>query len=230
MQFVSLDPNGTFGPHATELRACLLDGKVALLDVACGSGGGLLGLLTTVAELRSQGGCARLPVDLRVLAADCSEEARAIHASMSARVRPLLEAVGVRVRSEYVRWDATQPLSTTALIDRWFDFCQDCEVFLVFISAFSAFMAKNTGVALEAVRDIAKRLHSKPFHVAWVEPITNDSEKVLPKVWGALAGLFGLSAKGKGGEPSEEFEFAHPFTTEVIKGRARVLPWERPPQ
>lgn len=225
IQFVTLNPNGTLDPHAAELRGCLLDGKVALLDVACGSGGGLLGLLNTLAELRGQARVGLLPLALGVLAADCSREALSIHACMSARVGPRLEEFGIRIRTEYQDWDATNPFSTTSLMDHWFELCPESEVYVVFISAFSGFMAKNTEVVLEAVRDMAKRLHSKPFHIAWIEPMTNDSRKVLPKVWGLLSGLFGLSAKGKDTEPSEEFDFLHPFTSEVIRGRARVLPW-----
>ena len=151
VQFVALNPSGTFDPHAADLRGCLLDGNVALLDVACGSGGGLLGLLATLAELRGRGHSGLLPLDLSILAADCSEEARAIHAGMCARLRLHLEAIGIRARAEYQDWDATNPLSTTKLMDRWLGSCPGSEVYLVFVSAFSAFMAENPDAVLEAV-------------------------------------------------------------------------------
>ncbi len=227
VQFVTLNPNGTFTPYADELRACLFDGNVALLDLACGSGGGLFGLLASLAELRRTGYAAPMPTEISILAADCSAEARAIHASMANRLQPALSLHGLRISTNYMDWDVTKPFSTTALMDQWFLLCPETDLYLVFISAFSGFMSKNTDVVLEAVRDIAKRLHDKSFHVAWIEPSSNDSDKVIPKIYHALLGLFGLSSKGKGTEPKEKFVYVHPFTSEELNGQASVVPWER---
>jgi hypothetical protein len=94
----------------------------------------------------------------------------------------------------------------------------------VFVSAFSGFGAKHTEPVLQAVRDIAVRFHEKTFLIAWIEPITNESKRLLPRLWGALARLFSWSTEGKGGDLNEEFEYLHPFTKQVITGRARVLP------
>lgn len=55
VQFVALGPGGHFEPISTDLRAFFQDGRVTILDIACGSGGGLLGLLGTMAELRLAG-------------------------------------------------------------------------------------------------------------------------------------------------------------------------------
>ncbi len=224
VQFVTLDPSGTFGAHATNLRGYLFDGNVSILDLACGAGGGLLSLLCTMAELRLCTSSPHLPVEICVMAADCSADARAIHESLSDRLRPHLTQVGIRLRSEYTHWDVTDHFSTTALMDRWFATCPDCEEHLVFISAFSGFMAKNTEVVLEAIKDIVKRLHDKPFSVAWIEPISNDSRKVLPKVLSVMTRLFRGTTQESG--PNEEFDYVHPFIEKVLRGRARVLPWE----
>lgn len=230
VQFVALDPNGTFGNYATQLRSSLMDGKVSVLDLACGSGGGLLGLLCTLAELRSRSHGPPLPLDLCVLGADCSDEGRAIHQCMSTRLRPHMAEVGIRLRSEYMSWDATQPFSTTALMDHWFDICHSCEEYIVFISAFSGFMVGNSDVVLEAIDDIVKRLHDRPSSLAWIEPKGSGSEKMLPKALKGIARLFGVSTKGAQDGPHEIFDYVHPLTGVALPGRAHVLPWENLPR
>jgi hypothetical protein len=226
VQFVVLNPNGTFEPLSTDLRACLLDGRIAILDIPCGSGGGLLGLLATIVELRLQAFLPPLPLEVGILAGDFSTKARSIHASMLQRFRGQLERVGMRLRWEHSHWDITDPFSTAALIDAWFRLCPDCEEYLVFVSAFSRYAAKNTDPVLQAVRDIAVRFHDKTLVIAWIEPITNESKRFVPRLWDALAKLFSWSTKNES-DPMEEFEYLHPFTDEVIKGRARVLPFTK---
>jgi hypothetical protein len=186
----------------------------------------LLGLLATLAELRSQGNLPRLPLEVSILAGDVSAGARAIHESMLGRLRPSFEAEGVRMRWQHMAWDVTDPFSTTALMDEWFKFSPAAEEYLVFVSAFSGFAAKNADQVLQAVRDIAVRLHDRTFLIAWIEPMNNQSRKLLPQLWAIVAGLFRWSAKGKNAPPEEAFEYIHPFTDEVIPGRARVLPFE----
>jgi hypothetical protein len=166
VEFVALDPNGTFEPLATDLFACLLDGSVAILDIPCGSGGGLLGLLLTLVELRQYAAIPRLPLEIRLMAADISPEARGIHEAMLRRVQGELAESGVSVTWEYMQWDASDPFSTTALMDRWLEFAPASEEYLVFISAFSGFAASNAEVVLQSVRDITVRLHNKMFLLA----------------------------------------------------------------
>ena len=59
-------------------------------------------------------------------------------------------------------------------MNRWEADCPDCEDYLVFISAFSGFMAKNIDVVLEAASDILKRLHHKSFVCVHTPSVTRD--------------------------------------------------------
>src|SRR5207244_3683691 len=160
VEFVALNPNGTFEPLATALFACFLDGSVAILDIPCGSGGGLFGLLLTLVELRRHATIARLPLEIRLLAADISAEARAIHEAMLLRIEEVLKESGINITSEYMEWNVTDPFSTAALMDRWLAFASASEEYLVFISAFSGFAASNAEAIAQAVRDITVRLHN----------------------------------------------------------------------
>lgn len=227
VEFVALNPNGTFEPLATDLLACLLDGSVAILDIPCGSGGGLLGLLLTFVELRRHAQLPRLPLEIRLFAADISAEARAIHEGMLRRVQGALAKLGISIIWEYMAWDVTDPFSTAALMDRWLAFAPESEEYLVFISAFSGFAASNAEAVMQGVRDITVRLHSKMFLLAWIEPIMKKSERLFEKVVGFLSSLF----RGRpvtGCQPlEEEFRYGHPFTDQVLPGRARVVRFEK---
>ncbi len=231
--FVALNPNGTFEPLSTELASCLLDGSVAILDIPCGSGGGLFGLLSTFAELRSEGAVPRLPLEIRLLAADISADGRALHQAMLLRLQPFLDAHGIRVDCEYMEWDVSKLTSTTALVDRWLALAPASEEYLVFISAFSAFAVENQETTKEAIRNIAARLHNKPFVLAWVEPILGKKEKSKNKyrqfisgVIESLKGLFQPKANPGCGPLEEEFKYRHPFTVQILPGRARVVRFE----
>jgi hypothetical protein len=198
VQFVTLNPSGTFEPLACDLRGMLLDGRLSVLDLACGSGGGLLGLLATIAELRIRGCLPYLPLDIGLLAADCSPEGLSIHESMLTRVREVFASVGVRLRWEHTEWDVTLPLATTRLVDRWLEASRTAEEYVVLVSAFSGFMGaddQKSASVLEAISDIAKRLHTKTFLLAWIEPMVNESRKQFPKVLNRLASLLGFSNK-----------------------------------
>jgi hypothetical protein len=227
VEFVTLDPKDTFQPLATDLFACLLDGSVAILDIPCGSGGGLLGLLLTFVELRRHAAIPRLPLEIRLLAADISSEARAIHEAMLRRVQDDLAESGVSLTWEYMQWDVTDPFSTAALMDRWLEFAPASEEYLVFISAFSGFAASNAEAVLHGVRDITVRLHNKMFLLAWIEPIMKKSERLFEKVLGFFTSLF----RGRpvtGCQPlEEEFKYRHPFTEQLLPGRARVVRFEK---
>jgi hypothetical protein len=82
----------------------------------------LFGLLLTFMELRRQATIPRLPLEIRLLAADISAEARAIHEAMLRRVQGVLVESGINVTWEYMHWDVTDPFSTAALMDRWLAF------------------------------------------------------------------------------------------------------------
>jgi methylase of polypeptide subunit release factors len=102
------------------------DGRVSILDLPCGSGGGLFGLLCTIAELRRQFAQARLPVDVHVHAADISPTAMEIHREILKEVEASLGEVGIRLYLTYSaisrwRWLTRRwkPSSGSDIFDMW---------------------------------------------------------------------------------------------------------------
>ena len=228
VQFVTLGQGKHFEPISTDLRSFLHDGRVTVLDLACGSGGGLLGLLCTIAELRRREAHARLPVELHVLAADISPTAREIHECMLKRVSKTLADVGIRMTYTHMDWDAADGYSTARLMDAWFAQAGNSEAFLVFVSAFGAFTQKNMPVVRTALRDILVRFHDdKQLLVSWIEPSMGGMGKWYTPLLEMFIGLFTGRGSATGHDTEVKFDWRHPFTDAPITGSAKLIACDR---
>lgn len=228
VQFVTLGPGGHFEPTSTDIRSFFQDGRITILDVACGSGGGLLGMLCTMAELRRANANARLPVYVHVLAADISPTGRAIHACMLDRVRPALAASGIMLTYEHEAWDAKDGYATSRLMDKWLAQPKKPETYLVFVSAFGAYTEKNLPVVQEAMKLILYRFHDdRQLYVAWIEPQMIGLRRWLAPIIEVLTYLFSSRGSAKGHGPEVRFDWRHPFTNASITGSARVIACDR---
>src|SRR5262249_48845944 len=119
VEFVVLNAGKNFDRTSIDLLSVFTDGRLSILDIPCGSGGGLFGLLCTMAELRRQFAQPKLPLDLHVHSADISPHAMEIHRSLLQRVRGHLAEAGIRLTAEYSAWDVTNDFSTARLMDAW---------------------------------------------------------------------------------------------------------------
>jgi hypothetical protein len=230
LEYVLLDPSGIFRKTSLQLSISLSDGVVALLDVPCGSGGGLFGLICSLAELRATGHLQCLPLDLCVLAADVCPTARDIHRAMVERLIDPLAKTGIRLRCEYESWDVRNRFSTTELMDRFAALFPDVEDTVILVSAFSEFASQseeNCDRVLEAITDIIKATHKRQPALAWVEPATNKATGLLSKIWNLLTSLVGRHEAILPDGIAREFTIQHPFKADLIPGRAQVLPMER---
>ena len=137
LEYLVLDPYDAFGEIPSDLLVTLADGRIAVLDVPCGTGAGTLGLLGTLAELRAQQASASLPLTLHITAGDVASKALDIYEALLCRTAPWLRSQGIQVHWEIAPWDAEQPNTTAALVDRWFHMAEGAEEYVVLIAAFS---------------------------------------------------------------------------------------------
>ena len=226
-QYITMSPCGGFEQTSTDLVAFLLDGDVSALDIPCGSGGGLLGYICTIAELRNRGKLPRTPVNLKLFAGDISAEGRSLHADMLHRALPHLEEAGIRVDVKYHHWDVMDPFSTAKLVDTWLAECPNADDHLVFVSAFSGFADKHTDITLRAVDLIVSRFHSKPFILTWIEPTMKPSKRVLERLAKWLTDWFAGALSLRSSKIERNFFYKHPFTAERIPGRVQVRSYKR---
>jgi hypothetical protein len=115
VQFVTLGHGSHFEPTSTDIRSFFQDGRMTVLDVACGSGGGLLGMLCTMAELRRTNKNACLPVYIHVIAADISPKGREINECMLKRVQAHLADTGISLTYEHMEWECSRNLSSVCV-------------------------------------------------------------------------------------------------------------------
>jgi hypothetical protein len=228
VQFVTLGHGKYFEPTSTDIRSFFQDGRVAVLDVACGSGGGLLGMLCTMAELRRLNINARLPVYLHVLAADISRTGREIHECMLRRIQADLAGAGIILTYEHMHWDANDGFSTARLMDKWLQQPNNPETYLVFVSAFGAYTERNLPLVQDAMKAILYRFHDdKQLYVAWIEPEMKGLLKWFTPVVDLFKYVFSRRGSATGHDPGVKFYWQHPFTNVKISGSARVIACER---
>ncbi len=206
----------------------LFDGSLAVLDIPSGSGGGLLGLLSAVQELRRQRILPLTPIRVKICAGDISPHALEIHASMLKRMKPYFEAVGIRLEWTHKAWDVSDPLSTSELLDNWLNDTALCEEHLVFVSAFSGFAKHHFNDVNEAVRHIAVRPHNKMLQFVWIEPDSNEGRWLLGKLFDVFMDVFRKrdASIAKCPQPAK-FSWIHPLTGNRINGNVRIIALER---
>jgi SAM-dependent methyltransferase len=228
VEYVVLNPHRHFDPTSADLLTFFQDGRVSVLDIPCGSGGGLLGMLCSLGELRRHHALPRLPVDLHVLGADISPGAMAIHKAMLGRLKPGLTDVGIRVIEGYSEWDVTDDYSTSRLMDTWLRQAGVCEAYLVFVSAFGGFAQDHLPNVQTAIRDILVRFHDdRQLLVAWIEPAMKANRKWFPPLTEMLYRLFRGRGETRGHSTEVQFRWRHPFTEESIPGSVQVISCDR---
>jgi len=230
LEYVMLDPRSTFNRASKQLKRSLYDGISVMLDVPCGSGGGLYGLLASLAAMREDGDLPRLPLDIQVLAADICPKAMDIHQRILGRLQPQLAETGIRVLCRYEHWDVNNRLSTTKLMKRFMELYPGAEDTVILVSAFSEFASQgneNTERVMEAVSDIIKATYDRSPALAWVEPLTKDATSFLGKLKKTVLGVLGHSDRKLPEGVGEEFRYQHPFNDHIATGRVQILPIEK---
>jgi hypothetical protein len=226
--YVLLDPHANFNALSINLLASLFDGNVAILDIPCGSGGGLHGLLSCIYELRLHRVIPRTPSWVSILGGDCSETARDIYSSMLRRVEKPYSLVGLHLKWEKVEWDATDPFSTARLLDLWLTQTSSCEEHIVFVSAFSGFAKHHFETLSQSVEQVVVRPHDKMYQLIWIEPAINESNWLMPKLYQIFSRIFkGKNVNETYNNHPVEFWYRHPFTNHRILGKVLVIAFER---
>lgn len=225
-RYLMLDPDGHLQAIADDLLTSFADGKLAILELPCGAGAGVLGFLSLVANMRRHKCLARLPLEVSVVAGDHSPHARGLYETMLDKSRRWLEKEGIRVSWTTQEWDASDLVSTTKAVDAWFKQTSDFEEHIVLIAAFSGAAANNFKHFEDSFKQIAARLHDRESTILLVEPESNKALAFLSK----LDKLFGnVFSKLFGGSPTltASFKWRHPFKNETPTGHISVVQYER---
>ncbi len=226
-EYLLLDPHAKFTPLSDELLLLLSDGVVSVLDIPCGSGAGILGLLGVIAAFRTSSSVPRLPLEVRVTAGDLSPYARTLYDNMMSQAMSWLEPEGVRLVWTSLEWDASDEATTARVVDTWIDDTRDCDEHLVLISAFSGAAATRFKHFDRSFQHIAARQYDRLTTILWVEPAWNKTRTFLGLVAKLFQGVFGALFTPTD-YPETSFRWEHPFNGSRNNGKLTVLQHKRP--
>lgn len=174
-QLAFLDPKNDVPLISNSFLSCLAGNSVNLTDAPCGAGASALSFLTNVAELRAQSVLPREPLDVVLIGAELSKQARAYAEEIFAELRPTLETQGIFVDAEFREWDVTNSLSNTDLIRRVTLTSEKCCKRLLIVSNFNAFLEKERKrkEAEPQIEELLRHASGENSIAIWIEPDMN---------------------------------------------------------
>ena len=187
LEYITSDPKETFHTASHDLHISFGAGSIAVLDVPCGAGASIFGFLCTLAQLRNHGILPRLPLNVSIVAGDCSTAALELYKDLAELIRPELSRQGILITYQMYEWRAEDPTTSAAIVDEWFAMSPAAGEFYVFICNFSGEADRHFHDFERSFEHIAERLHSKKSTMLWVEP---GSMKTAQRFFSKLLGLF----------------------------------------
>ncbi len=178
---IILDPDKKFSKIQEDIFATFSQGRISILDLASGTGGHILSLLTTIVELRKNRLIPTLPIHIYILAADISPKALEIYEKILDDIKPYLIEFGLIIYFDKMIWDACSPSNTNTLMNKFFSNTEPIDIneYYVITSAFSGFAGReeNFLTIKRSLEHIAERLSSEYSTFLWIEPNTKKSDK-----------------------------------------------------
>lgn len=170
LEYITCDPKEAFNTAAHDLHISFSTGSITTLDVPCGAGASISGFLCTLAELRRYGTLPNLPLNISIVAGDCSTAALELYRDLIESIRPELSKQGIHIDFQIHEWRAEQPTTSASIVDQWFAMSRMAREYYVFICNFSGEARLKFQDFERSFQHIAERLHSKKSTMLWIEP------------------------------------------------------------
>lgn len=233
VQFATLNPDGGMKEVSDAVLSTFSEGRIAVLDIPCGSGGASCGLVATLLELRDAKVMPRLPLSISILGGDFAPRARDICAAMMSGLVDPARAEGITIRFSVTEWNGTQSDATAKLIDEWFVLSDGAEEFVVLVSAFSGHLKNATTFAefSPCLEHILARLHGKRATVLWIEPKMDQAANLFQWLKNLFLKLTGRFQAPWGSPPESKsagYQIANPLNQQVHKSGLVVQSFTRP--
>lgn len=175
VQLSLLDPRDELVGVGDAFAKVFSGGTVLVADLPCGSGAAVLTLLTSIAELRSQGRIPRNPLHVKVVGGELSDSARAYASRAIDHIKETLAEQAIWVSAEFLSWNALDKFSTADLTNALTVLGQGCSARLMVLANFSDFLQRE-GKWNEAIPQFESLfVHGRAHNsfVLWIEPQTN---------------------------------------------------------
>lgn len=227
-QYVVINPDGDLEHIASQLATVFSDKTLKILYLPCGSGAGLIGLLTTFFTLRQHKYYPTLPLNIEIIGADYSSDALSIFTEMMNSISKEFLTVGINISYSTQQWDATKSLETMQLMHQLFD--DSADEYFVFLSNFSGEAGKHSKFdsSFETIFNyvVTKKQVST---LLWIEPDSNKSKSLLQKIKQIFEPILSFigSILTDNSEltniPPRNFKFLHPTSGKELRGHISGL-------
>lgn len=222
-----LDPDGAFSTTSEDLVTIFSEGKIALLDIACGTGSVGASILSTFCVLRREQILPITPTSIHIIGGDCSNHALDIYNKLMKRLMKDLEMAGIDSHLEIVKWLAESSYGTSELFDLLFDKNPDADEYLVFIANFSGAMDRHFEEYKNSIQHIFDRTHNKRCAIIWVEPGGySKAENVLTKLI-KIANKTPWFRSNQVGLIRHDYEWFHPLQKRNLPCRVLLKAYSR---
>ena len=222
-----IDPASAFKSIPDDIVTSFSEGKVAIIDMACGTGAAGASLLSTIAVLRANEILPKLPLDVRIIGGDCSDLALDIYSDMLTSIEPVLNSVGIHFQINPMHWEAEESYTTSEMFDKLFHHDTNTEEYMVVIANFAGALDTHYTQIQDSITHMFDRTHDKKCTIIWVESHISSSEKLFQKI-----GKYLLGRAPWNKSPEEEaihysYDWYHPFIKTKMPCRVLVKEYGR---
>lgn len=228
-QYVVINPDGDLNHIASQLATVFSDKTLKILYLPCGSGAGLVGLLTTFFTLRQHKYYPSLPLNIEIIGADYSSDALSIFTEMMNSISKEFLKVGINISYSTQQWDARSNTETMKLMHQFF--ATQADEHFVFFSNFSGATGTNNNFddSFRAVLDYVATI-GKNSTILWIEPGNfKKAERLFVKIGMLIDSIKKLWAQFTDSNSdaceisTREFKFIHPTSLNELRGNISGL-------
>lgn len=179
--YLIVDPDHQIRDVSSDLLATFAGDSIRVLDLAGGTGAGMVGLLSTLVQLRMNGDLPRLPLNVEIIGADISSDALQIYKKFLEKSKPFYREAGILVDIITQTWDASDSSQTADLCDTFLEACGDMELF-VLVSNLSGVKSHQWTQMTRSFQHVTERIARKTSTLLWIEPQGGGATEFLSKV------------------------------------------------
>jgi hypothetical protein len=222
-----IDPQKAFFSTSDDLVNIFSEGKIALLDVACGCGSVGASVLSTIYTLRKENVLPRTPTSIEIIGADYSLHALEIYKKTMEHLTPGLKTTGIELKLRTIEWQAEASYSTSELCDALFNNYPDSDEYLIFIANFSGSLDPNFEKYRESIQHVFDRTHNKRCAIVWVEPGSSNKGISLFNKLKRLVEITPWSMSNQIGPINFDYKWFNPIQSRPLPCRVLLKSFSR---
>ena len=224
VEFAYLDPMNLWVDIHNILNEILSEGRIGLLDLACGSGAATLGLVSTLIELREKRILPQLPLSIHIIGADYSARSLEI---FKKQLEPLLNVgkrYGIDITSELLICDLQSATDINDVLRKFTS--GEFDDYLVVIANISS--ALETEVFRESLTQamtlLLGYLNGKSTNIISIEPSKSRSEEKrwFKKIVERALKFFGDWATTPAMASTAQYQFSHYLLNKNVSSNVAI--------